>query len=226
MNLRRRPTAIAEQLQEDDVDAVLAERATACERTSLAFADIRFSGIMLTALATRAEAEDRGEDLPPLKRDPDALARVVERIELRERLGFPDRDCYQRRPKKDCACLYDALDKADETATKAGVLEAAKAEHERHSKTYTTLPEFEYEAEAEGAEALRPVCLFEETQAGPGRPRQRDEHEARPRHQATSEVVRPATQRRRNHGSPILTTRGERWQHDHQQKAAGMTRRR
>jgi hypothetical protein len=144
VNLRRRLTAIAEQLQEDDADAVLAERATACERTSLAFADIRFSGVTLTALATRVEAEERGEELPPLKRDPDAIARVVERIELRERLGLPHRDCYQRRPKKDCACLYDALDKADETATKAGVLEAAKAEHERHSKTYTTLLEFEH----------------------------------------------------------------------------------
>jgi hypothetical protein len=142
--LRRKLTAIAEQLQGDDVDAVLAERATEYERTSLAFADIRFSGVMLTALAARVEAEERGEDLPPLKRDPDAFARVLERIELRERLGLPDRDCYQRRPKKNCACLYDALDKADETATKASVLELAREEHERRSKTYTTLPAFEH----------------------------------------------------------------------------------
>jgi hypothetical protein len=142
--LRRKLTAIAEQLQENDVDAVLAERATEYERTSLAFADIRFSGIMLTALAARVEAEERGEDLPPLKRDPDAIARVVERIALRERLGLPQRDCYQRRPKKDCACLYDALDKADETATKASVLEIAREEHERRWKIYKTLPEFEH----------------------------------------------------------------------------------
>jgi hypothetical protein len=142
--LRRKLTAIAEQLQEDDVDAVLAERATEYERTSLAFADIRFSGVMLTALAARVEAEERGEDLPPLKRDPDAIARVVERIALRERLGLPQRDCYQRRPKENCACLYDALDKADETATKTSVLEIAREEHERRWKTYTTLPEFEH----------------------------------------------------------------------------------
>jgi hypothetical protein len=144
VNLRRRLTAIAEQLREDDFDAVLAERATEYERTSLAFANIRFSGIMLTALAARVEAEERGEDLTPLKRDPDAIARVVERIALRERLGLPQRDCYQRRPKKDCACLYDALDKADETATKASVLEIAREEHERRWKIYKTLPEFEH----------------------------------------------------------------------------------
>jgi hypothetical protein len=105
VNLRWRFAAIAEQRSADNA-AVELTNATPCERIDLGLADIRFNGIMLTALVTR--------ELPaPLERDPVAAARVTERIRLRERLGIPHRDCLRSRPKHRCACLYDALDEFD-----------------------------------------------------------------------------------------------------------------
>jgi hypothetical protein len=124
--LSKRRAAAVQAFESDRVDALL-HHATGREEIEL-FAS---SGATLVSLAARVagEPDPTNADWTP---DQDVLAKVVRRIELRELLDLPRRECARENPEPEasaCCCLSEALDKAADSATRAGIVKTATKAH-------------------------------------------------------------------------------------------------
>jgi hypothetical protein len=135
---RRKLTAIAKQRQADDLDAVLQHK-TDREMLEL-FAS---SGATLLSLAARVagESDRTNADWSP---DPDVLAKVVRRIELRLEHQLPHAECVIAEADRDpeassCLCLRETLDESA-TLTRAGIVRAATKAHKTRWKWLQNKP--------------------------------------------------------------------------------------
>jgi hypothetical protein len=98
----------------------------------LIYSGMRRGRVTLTQLVDAAEHD---ESLGPLPPEPAVLVRLARRIERRQRLGLPKKDCAARRVDASCSCLGETLDELPDDASKREVLAAARKLHRaRHPR--------------------------------------------------------------------------------------------
>lgn len=109
--------------------ATIADQGTKHERLELMLSAILRAGLSIAQLA----GDDAAHLLARAKPDPELLARITRRLELRQRLDLPATDCASRsrRPAPGCSCLSDTLDGGQDLTRETALVAARKLHRQR-----------------------------------------------------------------------------------------------